>query len=609
MTEIAAIYARVSTDNQNKPDKFSLEDQIIACRKRAIDDGYEVPHQLIYSEAMSGTFDEDKRPKFGEMITAAQAGKFQRVYFYKIDRFGRDLAVITSAFKKIKLAKVEPVSVVEHELGNDLILALFAGQAALEHQAITERTAPKRRAKRDMGYWVMGTPPYGYDINPDRTLKHCRYEAGVLRLIFELAREMGNTNVARHLNEKDIPPGMARLIYPDGTKKYFRIRSWEQLEAHKDKTKAKEVNKPRWQGGAISSIVRSKMAYGFHQVKEVTEPYSKKMVLVLNEDGSTKTIQMIIEEGHGVIPKKTWEEVNKAKSKRHWTGSRSGKNHLLSGILKCGNPECGHSYKHFTSGGGKWNYYRCSAHHSGTNCSNATAHAPSMDHYVLRAVSEHLFRRLQSADILGQLLTKPKAKEHELINEINAIKDEVLALEAERTGIQKLMRVGGFDIDDAPDYGDRLKEIRDRLHVLGDHDIELDNEVVGLRAYMATDKSEAEIQANKAINEILNWDTGESYRNPTSPLMREIVRDCVELITVRQAERPGGRNAVMEMDLTERLEIQFKPDDDALPAAVRRLASAELNNPHDILSVIGPSAETKKLWLESRELDARIADL
>ena len=60
----AAIYCRVSTDNQEK-EGTSLDSQLEACLKKAEELGYEVPEGFTIMEAYSGLSLD--RPKLNEM--------------------------------------------------------------------------------------------------------------------------------------------------------------------------------------------------------------------------------------------------------------------------------------------------------------------------------------------------------------------------------------------------------------------------------------------------------------------------------------------------------------------------------------------------------------
>ena len=77
-----AIYARQSID---KKGSLSIEGQIELCRKFTADDA------LIFSDkGFSGK--NTKRPAFGELMEAVEAGRVKKIVVYRLDRFSRSLA-------------------------------------------------------------------------------------------------------------------------------------------------------------------------------------------------------------------------------------------------------------------------------------------------------------------------------------------------------------------------------------------------------------------------------------------------------------------------------------------------------------------------------------
>jgi len=78
MSEEAALYARVSTENQE------LDTQVEKLKEWAEDEGY---NAYLYKEKISGK--DDDREQFQEMMQKVQGGGYDVVAVTKIDRFGR----------------------------------------------------------------------------------------------------------------------------------------------------------------------------------------------------------------------------------------------------------------------------------------------------------------------------------------------------------------------------------------------------------------------------------------------------------------------------------------------------------------------------------------
>ena len=83
----AAIYCRVSTEDQEK-EGTSLQSQVEACKKLAIEKGFEVVEELVLLETYSGLSLE--RPKLNRLRELAREQKTGAVIAYTLDRLSRD---------------------------------------------------------------------------------------------------------------------------------------------------------------------------------------------------------------------------------------------------------------------------------------------------------------------------------------------------------------------------------------------------------------------------------------------------------------------------------------------------------------------------------------
>ena len=178
---------------------------------------------IYRDDGVSGALDRADRMAFGRLLQDAEKRRFQKVYFYSVDRSGRDEAVIATALKDLRNAGIEYFSLREPQLEDPLYRSLISGMAEAEHKRIRERTHPARLKKFQAGFWVYGEPPFGYRIRPDLTLEQCLPEAGVVRRIFaETLAGRGRTQIAKRLNAELIPPPKVRVKLADGTIRRLR---------------------------------------------------------------------------------------------------------------------------------------------------------------------------------------------------------------------------------------------------------------------------------------------------------------------------------------------------------------------------------------------------
>ena len=162
----AAIYCRVSTDNQER-EGTSLQTQLEACLNYCHGKGYDVAYR--FSEAYSGLSLE--RPELDKLRELVSAGAIDVIVCYSLDRLSRDPGhgvIITQELEKHRI-KLETVTedVDNSELGK--LISYIRGYASkLEAEKIRERTLRGKRAKAIAGQIPHGgfARLYGYKYDP-----------------------------------------------------------------------------------------------------------------------------------------------------------------------------------------------------------------------------------------------------------------------------------------------------------------------------------------------------------------------------------------------------------------------------------------------------------
>ena len=159
----AAIYCRVSTDNQEREGTSlhtQLENGLTYCQNK----GYDVSYR--FSEAYSGL--SLQRPKLDELRELVRNEKVDVVVVYCLDRLSRDPThgvILTQELEKYG-ATLEAVTedVDNTELGK-LISYIRGFASKLEAEKIRERTTRGRKAKAKLGHIPGGgfATTYGYD--------------------------------------------------------------------------------------------------------------------------------------------------------------------------------------------------------------------------------------------------------------------------------------------------------------------------------------------------------------------------------------------------------------------------------------------------------------
>ena len=154
-----AIYARQSID---KKGSLSIEGQIELCRKFTVDDA------LVFSDkGFSGK--NTKRPAFGELMEAVEAGRVKKIVVYRLDRFSRSLADFSQIWELLRKNDVEFLSVNEQfdtssPMGRAM-LNIVMTFAQLERETTAERVRDNYHHRVSLGAWPGGPAPYGYALS------------------------------------------------------------------------------------------------------------------------------------------------------------------------------------------------------------------------------------------------------------------------------------------------------------------------------------------------------------------------------------------------------------------------------------------------------------
>lgn len=196
----AVIYARFSCDKQREA---SIDDQVRVCTDYAERNGYEVTR--VYSDyAISGRTDE--RPQFQQMVR--DAGSYEAVVVYMMDRFSRDAFDASIYKKQLSLHGARVLSAMENIPDSPegvIYEKLLEGMAACESIKNSQRTRNAMRGQA-LKCQYNGVRVYGYGVDPGTG----RYvvderEAAVVREVFErYARREPLTSLVRELNLRGV---------------------------------------------------------------------------------------------------------------------------------------------------------------------------------------------------------------------------------------------------------------------------------------------------------------------------------------------------------------------------------------------------------------------
>ena len=177
------------------------------------------------------------RPALRRLMADIQAGKFDCVVVYKVDRLSRSLLDFAKMMETFDKHQVAFVSVTQQfntstSMGR-LVLNVLLSFAQFEREIISERTRDKIAAARRKGKWSGGMPLLGYDVDPRGSkLMVNEEEAARVRAIFQLYLEHESLLlVVQELERRDWrnKQWITRKGHPRGGKPFFRQSLYKLL--------------------------------------------------------------------------------------------------------------------------------------------------------------------------------------------------------------------------------------------------------------------------------------------------------------------------------------------------------------------------------------------
>jgi site-specific DNA recombinase len=335
-----ACYARVSTEDQ--ADRQTIDAQKKFLRRYCDLHGLEIAGWYA-DDGISGTVPLEDRPDGRRLLEGAEAGGFDVVLVYRLDRLGRSLKSLLAAHDWLDNADVairsgtEPFDTTS-PIGK-FLFSLLASMAELENKTISERMSRGRDRVAAQGQYTGGPLPFGYDLDDEkRYIPSARIvdqlgmtEAEAVREIFRrIAFEGGSLN------------GEATRLTSLGVPRTYRY-------AVHGKRGDQRIKEPAaWTPSAIYRIVHNTI-------------YKGAKVLHSRYGEVDRTAPALVDAD-------TWERAQAAVTKNRKLSKKNAKREYpLRGLLRCG--LCGLNFSGGTNYLGR-RHYRC------TSLSNKVAKRP-----------------------------------------------------------------------------------------------------------------------------------------------------------------------------------------------------------------------------------------
>jgi len=343
------------------------------------------------------------RPALERLLQDVENHRVDCVVVYKVDRLSRsllDFAKIIEAFDRngVSFVSVTQQFNTSTSMGR-LILNVLLSFAQFEREIIGERIRDKVAAAKRKGKFTGGTPPLGYDVDPEKTRLIVNLdEARLVRHIFKRFAEIGSPlTVADELNKK----GMTTKAWMTKKGTFREGKPWNKMHIHRvlyNRTYLGEV------------IHKDKTYPGGHEAIVTRELWERAHVVIEN---------------------------NKRHRSQHVRAKAPA---LLKGIIRCG--ACDRAMSPVSTGTAHKNYryYTC-GRASKTGHSNCPVRSvPAGD--IEGAVIQQLRAIFKSPEMIAQTYQATRELEAEELEGLGAGKLEMQAqLVSERDVAESLRRL------------------------------------------------------------------------------------------------------------------------------------------------------------------------
>ena len=345
----AALYCRLSRDDNMDSESNSIQNQRKILQKAAKDKGY-TDTVFFVDDGITGT--TMKRPGFQKMLTAIEAGYISAVFVKGLSRLGRnyiEVGKLTEEFFPLHDIRLVAVSDgVDSDEGEDDFTPFKNIMNEYYAKDISKKRRIVNKMKGNAGV-PLSPPPYGYIKNPDdpRFWVVEPEAAEVVRRIYHMALEgYGLAETAVQL----AADGVVNPTY------YWRSRGTSR-------------------GGSKSTVEPTK--WGHTTVKKILtlqeycgdvinfKSYSKSYKMKKRIENPEENRAIFLNVHEAIIDRQTWEKVQALqKGTRRKKPTVTQEPSVFSGLLKC--PECGGNLNfHFNQNNHDIKFFSCQNHNSG----------------------------------------------------------------------------------------------------------------------------------------------------------------------------------------------------------------------------------------------------
>lgn len=535
----AALYVRLSCDDNLEGDSYSIGNQKKLLTKIAKEKGY--TNLLIFcDDGISGVTME--RPGYKSMIEAIEDNKISAVFVKDLSRLGRnyiEVGRLTEEFfpeHDIRLVAVsDNIDTFEGENELAPIKNLFNEWYARD---ISKKRRISNKIKGNSGE-PLGLPPYGYIRNPaGKNWIIDEEAASVVRHIYDMALGgLGTDQIACKLEEE-------KILTP--------VNYWYNKGISRPGLKRSQECPYKWHHSTIINIL-SKQEYCGDVINFKTYSKSYKNKKRYENDKENWAIFKDVHEP--IIDRTVWEKIQERRSRKTRKKCVSGENkNMFSGLLVCA--DCGSNLGyHFNQANHDITYFNCMGYNRGSRKICTSTHYIRTD-FLEQVVLGEIKRLMKFATLYENEFAKIV-----MGNSIKAAEQQRRAKQKELNSL--LARDDELDILFEKIYEDNVSgKISDER--FAKMSVKYESEQKELKEKVQKIQAELNNEKSKAVTSDMFLSSVRKYTRARKLTPRKL-NELIDKIEVYQAEKIDGKKV-------QRLKIHYNcigaieiPDFEKLP--------------------------------------------
>lgn len=535
----AALYVRLSRDDNLEGDSYSIGNQKKLLTKIAKEKGY--TNLLIFcDDGISGVTME--RPGYKSMIEAIEDNKISAVFVKDLSRLGRnyiEVGRLTEEFfpeHDIRLVAVsDNIDTFEGENELAPIKNLFNEWYARD---ISKKRRISNKIKGNSGE-PLGLPPYGYIRNPaGKNWIIDEEAASVVRHIYDMALGgLGTDQIACKLEEE-------KILTP--------VNYWYNKGISRPGLKRSQECPHKWHHSTIINIL-SKQEYCGDVINFKTYSKSYKNKKRYENDKENWAIFKDVHEP--IIDRTVWEKIQERRSRKTRKKCVSGENkNMFSGLLVCA--DCGSNLGyHFNQANHDITYFNCMGYNRGSRKICTSTHYIRTD-FLEQVVLGEIKRLMKFATLYENEFAKIV-----MGNSIKAAEQQRRAKQKELNSL--LARDDELDILFEKIYEDNVSgKISDER--FAKMSVKYESEQKELKEKVQKIQAELNNEKSKAVTSDMFLSSVRKYTRARK-LTPRMLNELIDKIEVYQAEKIDGKKV-------QRLKIHYNcigaieiPDFEKLP--------------------------------------------